>query len=102
MTFRQTIRHLWHKPGDAWYYWQGEIRYWLYQRCPALIRPHIRTQYEWRKKRAEPCYQNGECLVCHCRTPELFFADKSCAKSPPCYPVMMNRNEWRNYSDTQV
>lgn len=113
MTLRETIAHIKADPADAWYYWQGTIRYHVYRRWPFLLRAHIREQYEYRKKAAEPCYITGSCRCCGCRTPELFFADKGCSISkkgspphckflgPACYPEMMNRQDWIAFKSMQ-
>jgi|GEM_PF-3310677 len=106
MTVRQTITHLYHDPEDAFYYWQGVLRWYCYKRPRLrwLIRTHIQEQFEFRKKAASRCYRNGECICCGCTTPQLFMADKPCSAGKPrfqrcpvkqpCYPRMMSRTQW--------
>ncbi|SOD81007.1 hypothetical protein [Spirosoma fluviale] len=113
MTVRQAIAHLYAQPEDAFYYWQGIFRYWIYRRSALrwLLRWHIRRQYEFRKVAAQDCYYAGECRCCGCRTPELFMADKACGAGrkqyprcvgqSPCYPNMMNRTQWYRYKLNQ-
>ncbi len=112
MIWREAIRRLRKNPIDGWYFIQGTTRYWLYQKAPALLRAHIVSQYEWRKRQAIACYQAGECKCCKCRTPELFFANKPCsAGNPaylncktqtPCYQAMMNQWEWALFKEHYI
>mgnify|MGYP001208099034 CR=1 FL=1 len=61
-----------------------------------LIRNHIVDQYKVRMNSADKkCIVDGECKICGCKTPALFWADKSCDK--PCYPPMMSKKNWYNF-----
>lgn len=42
---------------------------------------------------------NGSCKICGCDTTALQMADKACPK--PCYPPMMNRENWMMYKMIQ-
>ena len=109
MTVRQAIAHAYNQPEDAFYFFQGIFRYWIYKRAYLkwLLRWHIRDQYESRKVWAQDCYFAGECRCCGCRTPEVFFADKACSAGKPkyahcqikqpCYPKLMSRTAWYWY-----
>jgi len=71
---------------DVWWYLQGTTRQFLYNRLPFLLRKKVKDMYHDRIKKAKPCYDNGECLHCGCKTPDLFFANKACSKPEnPCY-----------------
>lgn len=81
-------------------YIQGNIRYQLYySNWDFLIKDHIKEQIDWRinNKMDKECYSNGSCKMCGCETTHLQMANKSCDK--PCYPVMMNKEDWTNYKD---
>lgn len=106
MTFLQTVKHLRENPKDAFYYWQGTIRLFIYLRWPFLIRKHIREQYKMRRLAAWACTKAGACLCCSCETPSLYMANKPCSiskfpackslvnKKDPCYPKMLGRKAW--------
>ncbi|CCH01254.1 hypothetical protein FAES_3245 [Fibrella aestuarina BUZ 2] len=102
MGLREAIRHLRAKPADAIWFWQGTVRYWLFQYAPFLLGRNLKASVETRKRQAWSCYTNGSCMCCGCPTPQLFWADKGCsagsAQSPPrcrpraaCYPP---RHSW--------
>lgn len=110
MTIKQTIKVLWKDPLNAWYFWQGTIRQWLFDNYPVLIKLHILEQYFFRISKASECSKNKSCIFCGCKTDELFFADKACGlskltpsniklfgKDTYCYPKMMNKFEWEQY-----
>ncbi|HMT02045.1 MAG TPA: hypothetical protein PKD00_01835 [Burkholderiales bacterium] len=40
------------------------------------------------------CLTNGQCKHCGCKTPELFYADKACSNTPPCYPEINSKVDW--------
>lgn len=81
------IKRLLNDPKAAWWYLQGTVRQLLYDHAPYLLRRKIRFMYYHRIMSAKECFDNGECLNCGCRTPDLFFADKGCSKRiNPCYP----------------
>lgn len=107
MTIKGIIYRLKSDPKDAWYYIQGNVRQFLYDRkwLKWLIRRHIVQQYEYRKIAAKACSDNGECICCGCETPSLFFANKGCSiakiqacsdiRESPCYPEMKNEENWK-------
>ena len=113
--FLKTLRSINQNPKLIVDYLQGTFRMILFKNLPFLIRKHIREQYVYRKKNARQCSKNGSCLVCGCKTDDLFFANKECSlnkitddftriilvgKKVPCYPRMMNKKEWLNYKQT--
>ena len=61
---------------------------------------HIHEQVEERKllvaERSPECLEQGQCKICKCKIPELFYADKPCENNPPCYPTLVNKDEWTN------
>lgn len=89
------------EPFLVWDFIQGNIRYWIYSRkvfgrrvLSFLLSKKVKKAYKSRLKDARPCYLNGECLHCGCRTPQLFFSDRGCKKpTDPCY---LDMNTWTN------
>jgi hypothetical protein len=79
---------------DAWYYFQGNLRYKLFYSCfKFLLRLHIFEQICARIISMEnDCYSNGECIMCGCKTTALQMCNKSCNKL--CYPPMMSKKRW--------
>ena len=67
-----------------------------------LLQPHKKEQAIWRSLVAKKCTDAGKCEACGCTTKnlELYLADKECEKDVPCYPEMMNKEEWDNYKKT--
>lgn len=107
MTNEQILSHLQGEPQDVFYYFQGNIRLWLYQNklTKWLVAKYVAEQYESRIRFASSCYKNGSCLCCGCKTPAVFFADKGCSveKLPfceksfnlkVCYPPMADKDTW--------
>ena len=78
-------------------YLVGNYRYFCYTSVPFLLRKHIKEQYEWRLTQSNPkCLDNGECIMCGCKTPNLMMANRSCEDR--CYPEMLNKKEWKELS----
>ena len=96
---------------NAFYFNQGYIRMFLYNFLPFLMRKHIKEQYEYRRDKTKLCTENGSCLACGCKTPELYFANKGCSseelslklrekivgRKDVCYTKMLSKKEWKNY-----
>ena len=78
-------------------YFEGYLRSFMIKFFQGRLE-HIYEQVEYRKSlvsAASPvCINEGKCKVCGCKTPELFYADKSCENVPPCYPPLVGKNEW--------
>jgi hypothetical protein len=110
MSINETIKLIRQDYWNLWYFWQGTIRQWLFENYPILIRDHILEQYFWRIMQSSDCSKNKSCIVCGCKTDDLFFSNKGCAlnkikpenwkifsKESPCYPPMMNKSEWKEF-----
>ncbi len=83
---------------SVFYYLQGNIRFWRLESKWFPLPKHILEQFEMRKKLAlKECVTQGECVVCECKTPELFLADKAC--SGRCYGSMLNKEKWEKLKD---
>ncbi len=97
-------------PMNIWYFIQGYYRYWL--RNTWLIRKHIKEQFEYRLKNTNSkCIEQGSCVVCTCKVPELLMADKPCSmKKIPiesrmfffgndkiCFEKMLNKKDWQQF-----
>lgn len=78
---------------DIYHYLLGNTRMWLYNNYRNLLPKHIKEQYEIRLKKAnKQCINQGSCIACGCKTPELFMADKACEED--CYEPMKSRKDW--------
>ncbi len=65
---------------------------------------HVEEQVQWRidqvAEKSPDCLINGECVICGCKIPELFYADKPCSrKENPCYPPLKGKLEWVQYKN---
>lgn len=94
-----SLRHLTSRlnfKDITWYniknYIQGTYRYWLYKNDIAFLPKHIIEQVEDRKLLCDFCWDNQEALCCGCKTPEVYFSDKSCLLGK--FPKMMNKDDW--------
>ncbi len=60
---------------------------------------HIFEQVEERIEqvtlKSPECIANGQCKICGCATPALFYANKGCANNPPCYDPFLNQDDWQ-------
>ncbi len=56
---------------------------------------HIQEQASTRMAICQPCLENGSCLVCGCKTPEMFYAEnKVCPKNK--WGAMQDEFTWNN------
>lgn len=65
---------------------------------------YVFEQVEYRKgqvtEKSPACILDGHCIVCGCKTPELFYADKGCSNlKDPCYPEMVSEKEWIRFKN---
>lgn len=66
---------------------------------------HISEQIIWRRIQIsikEPrCWESGSCIVCGCEILGKSMEDRACSAEEvgdePCYPKMMNKQEWKEY-----
>jgi hypothetical protein len=108
-TDQEIVNYFKDTPEDAFYYLQGSVRYFLYQRwyLSWMVSTHIKEQFLYRLSVANrQCTAAGECVCCGCKTPALYFADKACAvskykaceeglKLTVCYPEMVSAETWK-------
>lgn len=95
----------------VWAYIQGTVRMFLYTYAPFMIRPHIKQQFLYRKKKAKACVENGSCIVCGCKMPDRLFSDIACSledirplsfrkklkgTTKPCYKKMLTKKEFNH------
>ena len=88
-------------PKNVHAYLQAQYRILNEENLPL----HIKEQILWRSIQAKPCTDNKECLYCGCSTEdlELYYADIGCKRPDnPCYPAMMNEEDWNKYKQTNV
>lgn len=65
---------------------------------------YINEQVEWRidrvAEKSPQCLIKGECKICHCKIPDLFYADKACSNvEDPCYGELMSKREWTQFKN---
>ena len=82
---------------------QGYVRKWMIDFFQKKL-SHINEQVMWRidqvAEKSPEGLIKGECQVCHCTIPELFFADKACSRvDNPCYPKMKSSKEWITFKN---
>lgn len=54
------------------------------------MRKHIKNQFIWRLAAMNPkCLDNGECIMCGCKTPQLQLANRICEGN--CYPPLVDK-----------
>lgn len=58
-----------------------------------LFDEETKEQFAYRASICEPCMNNGSCLVCGCKTPGLFLANKGCPAGK--YPILLSKEEWK-------
>ncbi|MBQ1668376.1 MAG: hypothetical protein II063_10415 [Prevotella sp.] len=87
--------------SDVFWFLQGYARYWMVKMFGfGVLREHIGEQIVSRAMSADKrCLVGGECIICGCHTPALFYAGKSCDK--PCYPRMMGRKKWEMFKEME-
>jgi hypothetical protein len=57
-----------------------------------------KEQVLWRHEVAQACSLNGSCLECGCETPDLYYGTDGCKrKENPCFPDMMNKENWEAF-----
>lgn len=93
---------MWEFIDNIFFYIQGNLRYKLfYSKFAFLIPDHIKEQIEYRIAKMNPqCYEEGQCIMCGCKTTALQMADKICEGA--CYPEMMNFVTWRTFKTGQL
>lgn len=58
-----------------------------------LLQPHIKEQALYRAILCKPCYDNGSCLECGCKTPDMFYSvNKTDANGK--WGKMLNADAW--------
>lgn len=60
---------------------------------------HIREQIIYRSK-ISACASLEHCSFCGCPMEELIYGNDSCKNTPPCFPKMMNKEEWLEFTKT--
>lgn len=78
----------------------GYIRSWavkLYNKYFKWVEERKQYRQEEVEKKSPECIANGQCKHCGCTIPELFYADKGCSNTPPCYAAINSKEEWIDY-----
>lgn len=81
-------------------YLVGNWRFFLYYSLGSFgIRKHILEQIVVRLNTIafSPCYMQGSCVHCGCEVPQLTMCSDICHGN--CYPIMLNKKEWKLYKD---
>lgn len=83
---------------NIWAYIQGNTRKIMEEHGPDIFKSpqFIQEQIIWREviSRKE-CYENKECVVCHCTMPDKLYSDKECEGG--CYPEIMDEIKWNRF-----
>jgi hypothetical protein len=73
-------------------------------RSKTNMKKHIVEQIIWRRIQVEykapDCWEAGHCTVCGCELTGKTMEDRACSNEEfgdPCYPAMMNEEEWNVY-----
>lgn len=97
----ELLKRLIKEPKVMWHYFVGNYRMFMYKNASFLIRKHIKEQYKWRLTLMNPyCYNNGECVICGCKTPNLQFASKACEGD--CYSDMVSKKLWKRIKNAKL
>lgn len=97
---RRDILRIRKNPKLVFDYTQGNVRYFLYRNLPFLLTKDFKEQIKYRLENAnKECIKQGVCTHCGCKTPNLFFSDKSCEGG--CYPPIMNSYVWYVFKQTK-
>lgn len=85
---------------------QGNYRKfkWEVLKLPIEIdkKEQINRRFHLVSENSPECLQKGECY-CGCGMPEKLYEDRGCEgweegkKTKPCYPDMMNKEDWEKY-----
>ena len=57
---------------------------------------HVQEQIIYRSLISK-CSELEYCQHCGCPMEDLFFGNEACKDTPPCFPAMMNADEWLVY-----
>jgi hypothetical protein len=57
------------------------------------LEEHLREQALYRAVLCKECYKEGQCVVCGCRTPDMFYAPKKECPSKE-WGEMLSKEEW--------
>ena len=85
---------------------QGNLRKLKEKILKLPLDDYIKEQIEWRAEqvaiKSPECLEKGECY-CGCTMPNKMYEDRGCEgwevgnKSGPCYPDMMNKEDWEKF-----
>lgn len=86
-------------------FFRAELRYFIYYKyydLDWLMQDHIREQIDFRIDimMDRKCYNDGQCKVCGCTTPDLQFTNASCKGH--CYPCIVDKKTWKQFKDAGV
>lgn len=96
----RLLKRLKRNPKLMWNYFIGNYRSFLYSSRIPLIRKHIREQYEWRLTLAnKECLDNGSCIKCGCKTPNLLFSPEACEGA--CYSRLVSKKLWKKIKEAK-
>lgn len=70
------------------------------------LEPYIKEQVLWRMEQCTPCLQNGRCILCGCKTPEMFYSNSKYDAANKFGPFM-DEKTWNifkenNYKNIQA
>lgn len=62
---------------------------------------HVREQIIYRES-VSKCKDLEFCTACGCPTGELFYGDSGCKATNPCFPKMLNKQEWNKFINNEI
>ena len=81
---------------DVVNYIEGNINYLRSQSSFFKLEVHIQEQATYRSYLCIDCLEAGECKICHCITPNMFYAPKKLDKEDK-WGVMLDKDEWEKF-----
>jgi hypothetical protein len=67
------------------------------------LQPYMYEQIIWRRtqviEKSPECWKSGSCIVCGCDILGKTMEDRQCSSETPCYPEMMNKENWKKYKE---
>ena len=78
-------------PQDATNFVQGTFKHATSKLFE--LPPHEQQQADLRAYLCKPCLDNGKCLICQCKTPQMFYAPQKVDKDGK-FAQFLNKEQW--------
>ena len=83
-------------PSNVRDFIQGNYMMWKDQLTSTGIAKHYKEQALYRALLCRPCLINGKCLICNCKTPNMFFSINK-VDSDNKWGAMVEVEEWEAF-----